>query len=57
MVTHNILTEILGVLTILGFLLVAFSKAKSEDESLSRIRLVSLVWSVLLNYGILLVSF
>jgi hypothetical protein len=57
MVYNNILNEILGVLIILSALLVAFSKEKSEDEYISKIRLESLVWAVYLNYAILLISF
>ena len=56
-VNNNVLNEILGVLIILSLLLVAFSKEKSEDEYISKIRLDSLVWAVYLNYAILLISF
>ena len=56
-VNNNVLNEILGVLIILSSLLVAFSKEKSEDEYISKIRLESLVWAVYLNYAILLISF
>ncbi len=57
MVRNNILNEILGLLVIISALLVAFSKEKSEDEYISKIRLESLVWAVYFNYGILLFSF
>jgi len=56
-VKNNVLNEILGVLIIISSLLVAFSKEKSEDEYISKIRLESLVWAVYVNYGILLISF
>ena len=56
-VNNNILNEIFGVLIIISSLLVAFSKEKSEDEYISKIRLESLVWAVYVNYGILLFSF
>ena len=56
-VSNNVLNEFLGVLIILSSLLVAFSKEKSEDEYISKIRLESLVWAVYLNYAILLISF
>jgi hypothetical protein len=56
-VNNNILNEVLGVLVLLSLLLVAFSKQKSEDEYISKIRLESLVWAVYLNYAILLISF
>ncbi len=57
MVNNNILNEIFGVLIIISSLFVAFSKEKSEDEYISKIRLESLVWAVYFNYGILLFSF
>lgn len=57
MITNNILDEILGILVIISSLFVAFSKEKSEDEYISKIRLESLVWAVYVNYGILLISF
>ncbi|MBU2997924.1 hypothetical protein KO500_15890 [Cellulophaga baltica] len=56
-VKNNILNEIFGILVIMSSLLVAFSKEKSEDEYISKIRLESLVWAVYVNYGILLFSF
>ncbi|WP_124981474.1 hypothetical protein [Nonlabens xiamenensis] len=54
---NNILNEIFGVLIIISSLIVAFSKEKTEDEYISKIRLESLVWAVYCNYGILLFSF
>lgn len=56
-ISNNILNEILGVFTIIGSLMVAFSKERSEDEYISKIRLESLVWAVYVNYAILLISF
>lgn len=56
MASNNILNEILGVLIIVSLLLVAFSKEKSEDEYISKIRLESLVWAVYVNYSILLIA-
>jgi hypothetical protein len=57
MVNNNMLNDIVGLLIIISSLLVAFSKEKSEDEYISKIRLESLVWAVYVNYGILLLSF
>ncbi len=54
---NNILNEILGVLTIIGFLFVAFSKEVMEDEFIAKIRLESLVWATYVNYGVLIISF
>lgn len=56
-VNNNILNDILGILIIVSSLFVAFSKEKSEDEYISKIRLESLVWAVYVNYAILLFSF
>lgn len=53
---NNILDEISGILLIIGALLIAFSKEKSEDEFISRIRLESLVWATYLNYAILMLT-
>jgi len=53
----NLINTILGSLFIIGALLVSFSKEKTEDEHISSLRLSSLMWAVLLNYLILLLSF
>ncbi len=50
----NILGEIVGLLLIIGAIFIAFSKEKSEDEFISRIRLESLVWATYINYAILI---
>jgi hypothetical protein len=57
MVTNNILNEILGVLIIISTFFVAFSKEKSEDEYISKIRFESLAWAVYFNYAILILTF
>lgn len=57
LIKNNILNEILGVLTILSALLVAFSKEKVEDEFIEKTRLKSLVWATYVNYIVLLASF
>ncbi|MEM6736483.1 MAG: hypothetical protein AAF620_10495 [Bacteroidota bacterium] len=56
-IENNILNEILGVLTIVGGLIVAFSKEFDEDELISKMRVESLVWTIYWNYGILLAAF
>lgn len=53
----NLINSILGSLFIIGGLFVSFSKEKIEDEYISSLRLSSLIWAVLLNYLILLLSF
>lgn len=51
---NNILDEIIGILLIIGALFIAFSKEKSEDEFIAKIRLESLVWATYVNYAILI---
>jgi len=41
---------------IIGMLLMAFSREKNEDEYISRIRLESLQWAVILNYALLILA-
>jgi len=53
---NNILDELIGLLLIIGLLIIAFSKEKSEDEFISKIRLESLVWATYINYFILALS-
>jgi hypothetical protein len=37
--------------------MVGFSKEKNEDEFIANLRLSSLLWAVLVNYGLLLLAF
>lgn len=53
---NNILDELSSFLLIIGAILIAFSKEKSEDEFISKTRLESLVWATYVNYGILLLA-
>lgn len=53
--SNNILDEILCVLTIIGGLIVLFSREPSEDEFIKSIRLQSLKTAVFWNYIILLI--
>ncbi len=50
---NNILDEVITLLLIAGALLVVFSKERTEDELISRIRMESLIWATLVNYFIL----
>ncbi len=52
----NILNEIIAIFLILGALLVAFSKTKSEDELVIKLRMESLVLATYLNYVILVLA-
>ncbi|MDM8003729.1 MAG: hypothetical protein QUS66_12665 [Bacteroidota bacterium] len=53
----NLTGTITGVLFIIGAFLVAFSKERTEDEFIAKIRLESLLWATYINYGILLFCF
>lgn len=55
--TVNFAYTIVGALLIIGGLLVGFSKEKREDEFIARMRLQSLLWAVLVNYTVLLITF
>ena len=54
MIENSILDEILTFGMIVGGILIGFSKLKSEDEYISKIRYESLVWATYLNYGLIL---
>jgi len=53
---NNIADELASILLIVGGLLVVFSKAKDEDEYISKIRTESLIWATYVNYGILILA-
>jgi hypothetical protein len=53
MTTNNVMDEILTLLFFVGALLVVFSRERTEDELISRIRMESLIWATLVNYAIL----
>lgn len=53
----DITNTLAGILCIIGALLVSFSKEKREDEFIANLRLTSLLWAVLVNYGLLLFCF
>lgn len=52
----NFTDEIATIGSILGLLLIAFSKVKYEDEYVSKLRLESLQWAVYVNFFLLIVS-
>lgn len=56
MTENNILNELIGIILIVSFLMVAFSKEKQEDELIAKVRLESLVWATYVNYAVLLIS-
>jgi hypothetical protein len=53
---NNFTDEIGSVLLIGGLLMIALSKEKIEDERIAHVRLESLLWAVLLNSLLLIVS-
>ncbi|WNH09764.1 hypothetical protein [Thalassobellus suaedae] len=53
---YEFLDEIISVLIIIGGLLVGFTKEKIEDEFIFKLRNDSLVWYIILNYVILLIT-
>ena len=52
-IKNNLTDEILTVLNIIGAIFVAFSKEKQEDEFMVKLRFEALVWSVYINYAVL----
>jgi hypothetical protein len=52
----NFTDEIALTGMITGLLFIAFAKEKREDEFISRTRLVSLQWAVLINYILLILA-
>jgi len=53
-IENSIIDELITIIIIVGGLLISFSKEKIEDEFISKVRLDSLVWAILVNYVILL---
>lgn len=47
-------TALTGIIA--GLLLIAFAREKQEDEFISKIRLESLQWAVLVNYVLLIIA-
>lgn len=56
-VKTDVSNTLIGTLFIVGALMVSFSKEKVEDEFISKIRLTSLLWAVLVNYTLLIFFF
>lgn len=53
-ITADVTNTLVGILFILGGLMVSFAKEKREDEFIANLRLSSLMWSVWVNYALLL---
>ena len=52
----NFTDEIAAIGSIIGLILVAFSKVKTEDEYVTVTRLESLQWAIYLNFGLLILA-
>ncbi len=52
----NLTDEIATIGSIIGLLLIAFSKVKVEDEYVSKIRLESLQWAIYFNFALLILA-
>jgi hypothetical protein len=52
----NFTNEIAIIGSIVGLILVAFSRVKVEDEYVSKIRLESLQWAIYLNFALLILA-
>jgi len=57
LISENYTNTLTGVLFLLSAMLVVFSKEKTEDEFIARVRLESLVWATYVNYAILIFCF
>lgn len=55
-INNSILDELVAIAIIIGGLLVGFSKEKIEDEFIYKLRKDSLVWAIIFNYMVLLVT-
>ena len=57
MTKANLTGTLVGVLFLIGAIFVAFSKEKSEDEFIAKVRLELLLWATYINYGVLVFCF
>lgn len=55
-IENDISDEIIGILFIISSVFIVFSKEQNEDEYIRKIRLDSLVWSIYVNYAILILA-
>jgi hypothetical protein len=52
---NNLTDEVALSFTVIGLLLITFSREKTEDEFIQKLRLESLQWAVLVSYFILII--
>ena len=55
-IENSILDELIALAIITGGLLVGFSKEKVEDEFIYKLRKDSLVWAIIFNYTVLILT-
>ena len=55
-IENGVLDELVALIIIIGGLLVGFSREKQEDEYIYQLRKESLVWAIIFNYVILMIS-
>jgi hypothetical protein len=53
---NGVMDELFTVLIIITGLIHSFSKEKIEDELISKLRLDSLIWSLYINYGLVILA-
>lgn len=53
---QNLTDELASIGIIIGLLIIGFSKVKNEDELIMKIRSESLLWALITNYGLVLLS-
>ena len=56
-VQTNLTYTLVAVIFIVGGLIISFSKEKTEDELIAKLRLSSFSWAVCINYLLLLMAF
>lgn len=54
LISVDVTNTLVAILFIVGGMLVSFAKEKREDEFIANLRLTSLMWSVWVNYALLL---
>ncbi len=55
-IKNGVLDELFTVLIIISGLIHSFSKEKVEDELIGKLRLDSLIWSLYVNYGLVILA-
>ena len=55
-IDNSIIDELAAIAIIIGGFFVGFSKEKEEDEFISKLRMDSLAWAMIVNYTILILS-